>query len=426
MKRTLMVAVVLMAACGAWAQSAQANECVQETNGEYSKHRNCWDGGKRRGRWVIRLPGGEVREGAYVAGKKQGHWVVRLPDGGVQERPYVAGEKQGRWVLRYADGTVEEGPVAGGLREGRWMVRRPDGSRRTFEMAGGRLVEGSVRVVAQEEPQGAPAPSADEPAKPLTTFRDCPGCPEMVVAPAGRFRMGSASGDDDERPVHPVTFARPFAVGVYEVTRGEFARFVEATGRSMGDSCWTVEGGEGEWRSGRHWRRPGFSQTDAHPVVCVNWEDAQAYVAWLSGETGEAYRLLSESEWEYVARAGAKTARYWWGDEIGRNRASCDGCGSRWDGKQTAPVGSFPASPFGLYDVHGNAGEWVEDCWNGSYDGAPRDGSAWTSGDCDARGLRGGSWVNPPWDLRSARRDRFPTILGGDSYGFRVARTLTP
>ena len=160
-------------------------------------------------------------------------------------------------------------------------------------------------------------------------------------------------------------------------------------------------------------------------MVCVSWEDAKAYVAWLSGETGEAYRLLSESEWEYVARAGAKT-RYWWGDDIGRNRASCDGCGSRWDGKQTAPVGSFPASPFGLYDVHGNAGEWVEDCWNGSYDGAPRDGSAWTSGDCDDRVLRGGSWVNPPWGLRSARRDRFPTILGGDSYGFRVARTLAP
>ena len=244
--------------------------------------------------------------------------------------------------------------------------------------------------------------------KPGDTFRDCPGCPEMVVVPEGRFRMGSTSGDADERPVHEVTVGYRLAVGVYEVTFGEW------------DAC-VSDGGCGGYRpDDEGWGR------GRRPVMNVSWKDAQAYVRWLSRKTGEAYRLLSESEWEYVARAGTKTARYWWGDEIGRNRASCDGCGSRWDGKRTAPVGSFPASPFGLYDVHGNAGEWVEDCWNGSYDGAPRDGSAWSSGDCDDRVLRGGSWVNPPWDLRSASRDRFPTILGGDSYGFRVARTLTP
>ena len=140
-----------------------AVECVQEANGEYSKHGSCWEGGKRRGLWVVRLPGGEVREGSYVAGKKEGLWVVRLPDGGVQEGPYVAGEKQGHWVLRYADGTIEEGPVVGGLREGTWVAHRPDGSRRTFEVSGGFLVEGTVRVVARAQgKRGATALTREE------------------------------------------------------------------------------------------------------------------------------------------------------------------------------------------------------------------------------------------------------------------------
>ena len=148
---TVLSGVLLATLPESGVAQGSAAECVQETDGEYSKHRQCWDGGKRQGRWVVRLPGGEVREGAYVAGKKQGRWVVRLPDGGVQEGPYVAGEKQGHWVLHHADGTVEEGAVVGGLREGRWMAHRPDGSRRTFEMAGGRLVEGSVRVAARAQ-----------------------------------------------------------------------------------------------------------------------------------------------------------------------------------------------------------------------------------------------------------------------------------
>ena len=144
---------------------------------------------------------------------------------------------------------------------------------------------------------------------------------------------------------------------------------------------------------------------------------------WLSGETGKEYRLLSESEWEYAARGGTRT-RYWWGDAIGRNRANCRGCGSRWDDEKTSPVGSFSANPFGLYDVHGNVWEWVEDCWNGSYRGAPTDGSAWESGDCARRELRGGSWFNDPQNLRSADRygDTARDRLIG--VGFRVARTL--
>ena len=278
---------------------------------------------------------------------------------------------------------------------------------------------------------------------PGTKFRDCPGCPEMVVVPSGSFMMGSPGSEegwhDYEGPVHRVTLARPFAVGVTEVTRGEFARFVSSTGRSMGNSCWTVKGGSGNWeeRWGGGWRNPGFSQTDAHPVVCVSWQDSQAYVAWLSGETGEAYRLLSESEWEYVARAGTETARYWGESERGQCRhangadaASVDlgwGAASCNDGHvRTAPVGSFSANAFGLHDVLGNVWEWVEDCWNESYRGAPTDGSAWESGDCDRRVLRGGSWGDEPRDLRSADRFWGTTGVRVDDVGFRVARTLTP
>ena len=278
---------------------------------------------------------------------------------------------------------------------------------------------------------------------PGSTFRDCPECPEMVVVPAGRFQMGSPESEADrydaEGPVHRVTFERPFAVGVHEVTRGEFARFVSEKGRAMGNACWTYEGGEWKERSGRHWKSPGFSQTDGHPVGCVSWDDAKAYVGWLSGETGEEYRLLSEAEWEYVARAGTETARYWGESERGQCRYAngADRTAKRhnsgWttvdcdDGHyRTAPVGSYEANGFGLHDVLGNVWEWTEDCWNGSYWGAPRDGSAWTSGDCYRRVLRGGSWNYVPWFLRSADRVRGTTGIRFDDYSFRVARTLTP
>ena len=261
-------------------------------------------------------------------------------------------------------------------------------------------------------------------------FRDCADCPAMVVVPSGSFMMGSPPSeegrDDDEGPVHRVTIGARFAVGVYEVTRGEFGRFVSSTGRSMGNGCWTYEDGEGEYRSGRSWLSPGFSQTDLHPAVCVSRDDAQAYVDWLSRETGEAYRLLSESEWEYVARAGT-TTRYHWGDAIGRNLANCWDCGSRWDGgKGTSPVGSFGANAFGLHDVHGNVLEFVEDCVNESYAGAPRDGSAWKGGDCSRHVLRGGSWYYGPRVLRAADRLRDDTGDRLNVVGFRVARTFTP
>ena len=272
---------------------------------------------------------------------------------------------------------------------------------------------------------------------PGTKLRDCPQCPELVVVPEGTYRRGSPESesgrDDDEGPVRRVTIGYRLAVGVKEVTRGEFARFVSETGRSMGDSCWVWDG---EWkeRSGRNWKSPGYSQTDEHPVVCVSWDDAKAYVRWLTGKTGESYRLPSEAEWEYVARAGTETARYWGEGESGQCRyangadetygwseAFCD------DGHaSTAPVGSFAPNGYKLHDVLGNVWEWTEDCWNESYTGAPSDGSAWESGDCSRRVLRGGSWLDEPRDLRSALRFRSPTGIRYNDLGFRVARTLTP
>ena len=275
------------------------------------------------------------------------------------------------------------------------------------------------------------------------SFRDCAECPEMVVLPAGSYRMGSPSyeqgRDEDEGPVHEVTISASFAIGRHEVTVAEFGRFVDATGYSAGSSCRTYEGGEWESRAGRGWRNPGFGQSGRHPVACVNWNDAQAYAAWLSRETGEKYRLPSESEWEYAARAGTATARYWGEGESGQCRhangadASAKERYSGWtvascrDGHvHTAPAGSFAANGWGLHDMLGNVWEWTEDCWNGSYSGAPSDGSAWEYGDCARRVLRGGSWDSRPSVLRAADRYRY-TTGGRDVFvGFRVARTLAP
>ena len=231
-------------------------------------------------------------------------------------------------------------------------------------------------------------------------FRDCPTCPELVVVPAGSFVMGSQLYWRQ----HQVTIPQPFAVGVYEVTFGEW------------DAC--VSGGGCGYRP-----RDGGRGRGRRPVMNVNWEDAQAYVGWLSEQTGKRYRLLSEAEWEYVARAGT-TTEYWWGDEIGRNRANCNGCGSQWDDERTAPVGSFQPNGFGLYDVHGNVWEWVQDCWNRGYAGAPRDGRAWETGDCSRRVLRGGSWYYEPRYLRSANRIRNTADYRFNSSGFRIARSL--
>ena len=266
-----------------------------------------------------------------------------------------------------------------------------------------------VYIPAQERQAQAQAEAEAEQrriqdAGPGMRFRDCLACPEMIVVPSGSFIMGSPDdeGYSDEGPQHRVSIGYRFAVGVYEVT---FSKW---------DACADDGGCKGYHPDDEGWGRGN------RPVINVSWADAQSYVRWLSRKTGHRYGLLSESEWEYVARAGT-TTRYSWGNDIGHNRANCDGCDSRWDDDRTAPVGAFNANAWGVHDMHGNVWEWVEDCWNDSYVGAPSDGSAWTSGDCDRRVLRGGSWGGTPSVLRSALRRRLFTDFRS-SLGFRVVR----
>ena len=245
-------------------------------------------------------------------------------------------------------------------------------------------------------------------------FRDCTDCPEMVVVPSGSFMMGSpeseARRESSEGPVRRVTLSRPFAVGVYEVTFDEW----DACHRAGG--CSHNPDDEGWGRGNR-------------PVIHVSWHDAQEYVGWLSRMTGKGYRLPSESEWEYVARAGTTTP-FHTGETISTEQANYNGSytyGSGTEGiwrRQTVPVESFPSNGFGLHDVHGNVWEWVRDCWNGSYEGAPTDGSAWESGDCRFRWRRGGSWYDAPRYLRSAYRNRIGSGYRSGGAGFRVTRTL--
>jgi formylglycine-generating enzyme required for sulfatase activity len=255
-----------------------------------------------------------------------------------------------------------------------------------------------------------PAGADERRLKPGQSFRDCAtDCPEMVVVPAGSFTMGSPQAEPGrnltEAPQHIVTIAKQFAVSKFEVT---FAEWDECA--AHGDCIPHVDD--------HGWGR------DRRPVINVSWEDAQQYVAWLSKITGKTYRLLSEAEYEYAARAGTQTS-YPWGDDVGNNHANCAGCGSRWDITQTAPVGSFAPNQFSLYDMVGNVWEWVEDCLHEDYSRAPVDGSAWvTGGDCGRHRLRGGSWASVAEEIRSANRARSATDARLSIISFRIARTL--
>ena len=208
--------------------------------------------------------------------------------------------------------------------------------------------------------------------------------------PAGEFMMGSpaseAARSDDEGPQRKVTIAKPFAVARFAVTRGEFAAFVRETNHAPGDSCMTYD--NGGWKAGRSFRNPGFTQDDRHPVVCVSWDDAKAFATWLSKKTNKPYRLLSEAEREYATRAGTTTP-FWWGSSISTTQANYRGDYYTYGGGSkgeyrggTVPVDSFKANPWGLYNVHGNVSEWVEDCWTKR---------VWTKSGRDC-GTRGGSW----------------------------------
>jgi len=296
---------------------------------------------------------------------------------------------------------------------------------------------------------------ASGPSQAAESYRDCADCPLMVTVPGGSFSMGSspsgissavsegakAENIQDETPQHDVS-VKQFAMSVTEVTRDQFDAFVRATGHQAGGPCWVFSKAENKFvRSNAHdWRDPGFSQSGNHPVVCVNWNDAKAYVRWLSQKTGKSYRLPTEAEWEHAARAGTSAPRYWGYDNSSacrsanvtdRTRAAAHNLGTSplyvfpcIDGYvYTAPVAQFQANAFGLNDMLGNVWEWTEDCYNTSYNGAPNNGSAWLTDNCSLRVPRGGSWDAHPWGVRSADRDGAPATFRNDVVGFRVSTT---
>jgi formylglycine-generating enzyme required for sulfatase activity len=253
-------------------------------------------------------------------------------------------------------------------------------------------------------------------------FRDFPEAPEMIGVPAGAFLMGSSTGqgDSDEHPQHLVTIVRSFAVGIAPITRGEFAAFIRATSYHIEQGATVLDGLKWKFDSKRSWLDPGFGQADDHPVVCVSWHDAKAYIAWLTERSGgKAYRLLSEAEWEYCCRAGTTTA-YSTGDDITPAQANF----SKHIGGTVSSF-TFPPNALGLRDMHGNIWEWCEDNWHDDYSAdPPTDGSVWSSGHSSLRVSRGGSWIGYPQYLRSAYRDADPPEFRDKDIGFRVARTL--
>ena len=237
-------------------------------------------------------------------------------------------------------------------------------------------------------------------------LRDGTPGPEMIALRGGTFRRGDlqGDGDGDEQPPRELNL-RPFAIGLYEVTFEAYDRFCESSGRDLPDDA--------GWGRGRR------------PVVNVSWNDAVAYADWLSGQTGQRYRLPTDAEWEYAARAGTRH-RFWWGDDVGAAHANCAGCGSLWDSVMTSPVGSFDPNPFGLHDTAGNVFEWVADCWNDTFENAPADGAALIKPDCGIRVIRGGAWSFPPKEVRSANRWRDFQPRTSDDTGFRLVRELDP
>ena len=316
----------------------------------------------------------------------------------------------------------------------------------------------SAAAAPAAAPKNAPAsaqPAAAVPAQAIApggVLRDCPACPAMVVVPAGTFTLGTSSDareldrEKGESPPLSVRLSRPFAIGQYEVTVAEFRTFVTATQYAPVGDCRIASGGAWVRLPDRGWKDPGFGtpQADNEPVVCVSWDDAKAYVDWLSKQTGKAYRLPSETEWEYAARGGTASARYF-GDS-GEDDVLSVACeyANVYDASAvtelallypnarcsdghtyTTAVGSFKSNAFDLYDVIGNAREWLQDCYTASYEGRPADGRAWEwAGGCELRGVRGGSWATRPAESRSAARGAEPQGLRQSDLGFRVARDL--
>ena len=334
-------------------------------------------------------------------------------------------------------------------------LKSKDGERRNADLA----AQAQAMVQAEERARAASAIAVKEAPRtvprPGTVFQDCLDCPRMVVIPAGEFTMGSLAAEAgrgvEEGPQRQVTIGQPFALGRSEVTVAEFRRYVEESGyRTEAERDTRAQGCSGfiyadpaasstEPQAVTSWRSPGLAQAqaDPHPVLCVSWNDARAYAQWLSKKTGKRYRLPTESEWEYAARAGSITSRPWGDDPVqacrfanvaDQSRFQTWGFGQKHectDGHYfTAPAGGYAPNRFGLYDMIGNVWEWTEDCWNASYAGAPSDGAAWLSGDCAQRVCRGGSWSTVPRFARSATRHKNPADYRDNLTGFRLARTL--
>ena len=305
--------------------------------------------------------------------------------------------------------TVRQGTVLRvvGLSEGRnwYQVETPSGER-------GYIYGQLIRPTADSAPAAPePAPQIEQIAAPVVrvapgepgALQDCADCPELVEIPAGSFSMGSQSGHWSERPVHRVTLGKPFALGKYEVTVGQWQACMDA------GACGPM---------------PAMQNvSDTSPIHNVSWNEIQAYLEWLSQTTGKTYRLPTEAEWEYAARGGTKT-RYWWGEAIGARNANCEDCGGAWDRKTPAQVGSFAANPFGLHDMNGGVMEWIADCWYPDYEGEPADGSARQSGDCSQRVLRGGSWRNDQTYATVSSRLSYDASVRYYTNGFRVARDM--
>ena len=287
---------------------------------------------------------------------------------------------------------------------------------------------------------------------PAAEPRDCPACPELALVPPGQFQMGSAPDAPElepgrgESPPARLSFARPFMITSREITHGEYRRFVEATGAKSAAGCRVLSGGQWIQDPDRSWRDPGFAAPprDDEPVVCVSWEDARAFAEWLAAESGKRYRLPSEAEWEYVARGGTSFPRYWGENDSREDLAlslACDHAnvydasavdGLRLPGPNArcsdraaalAPVAQFKPNAFGVYDIIGNAREWVMDCFTASYAGRPPDARAWTwQGGCELKGVRGGSFASRPRDARAPARGAELAGHRQSDLGFRVAR----
>jgi formylglycine-generating enzyme required for sulfatase activity len=403
---------------------------------EYGEAALRWSAAGRPGGLLLRSPALDVAE----------HWIASRPRGAPapneETREFIAESRQGaisaqrnRRLMQIAIYALLLGIIAGlvgwinqAYIKAQWTwyaIMRPDAIANFRPYVLTMTAERSLKPFASFRECAAKSPTSALKRR-AARKRPTVDCPEMVVIPSGSFVMGSTQteqsrfdalpkrmGDNDiqnheagglsnEGPQHKVVIAKSFAVSKFDVTFLEW------------DACSAV--------GGCRQRSYNGVGRDTKPIVTVSWDDAQEYVAWLSNMTGRSYRLLTEAEWEYAARAGTMTV-YYWGDEIGKGNANCMGCDSEAI-KQTSPVGSFPANPFGLYDMLGNVWQWVEDCYSANYDQAPTDGSASTGQDCTYRVARGGSWNLGPEYARSAIRFRFPANYQALNRGFRVARTL--